>query len=41
MGNENFIGERVQIQGRGGVEIGNNCMIAANTFISSSNHDLN
>ena len=40
MGNENFIGERVQIQGRGGVEIGNNCMIAANTFISSSNHNF-
>lgn len=40
IGNENFIGERVQIQGRGGVEIGNRCMIGANTFISSSNHDI-
>jgi acetyltransferase-like isoleucine patch superfamily enzyme len=40
MGNDNFIGERTQIQGRGGVEIGNNCLIAANTFISSSNHNF-
>ena len=40
IGNENFIGERVQIQGRGGVEIGNRCMIGANTFISSSNHNI-
>ena len=40
IGNKNFIGERVQIQGRGGVEIGSRCMIAANTFISSSNHDF-
>ncbi len=41
IGNENFIGERVQIQGRGGVEIGNRCMIGANSFISSSNHNIN
>ncbi len=40
IGNNNFIGERVQIQGCGGVEIGNHCMIAANTFISSSNHNI-
>jgi acetyltransferase-like isoleucine patch superfamily enzyme len=40
IGNENFIGERVQVQGRGGIEIGNNCMIAANTFISSSSHNF-
>lgn len=40
IGNNTFIGERVQMQGCGGVEIGNNCMIAANTFISSSNHDF-
>ena len=38
IGDNNFIGQRVQIQGYGGVEIGNDCMIAANTFISSSNH---
>jgi acetyltransferase-like isoleucine patch superfamily enzyme len=37
-GNFNFIGPRVQIQGKGGVEIGNNVMIAANTFVSSSRH---
>ena len=40
IGNGNFIGERVQIQGRGGVEIGNRSMIGANTFISSSSHDF-
>jgi len=40
LGNDNFIGERTQIQGRGGVVIGNNCLIAANTFISSSNHNF-
>lgn len=40
IGSNNFIGEKVQIQGYGGVEIGDNCMIAANTFISSSNHDF-
>ena len=39
IGNNNFIGERSQIQGKGGATIGNQCMIAANTFISSSNHD--
>lgn len=39
VGNNNFFGEKVQVQGRGGVVIGNNCMIAANTFVSSSNHD--
>ena len=41
IGSNNFIGERVQIQGLGGVEIGSNCMIAANTFVSSSNHNIN
>lgn len=40
IGDNNFIGERVQIQGRGGIEIGNHCLIAANTFISSSNHNF-
>jgi acetyltransferase-like isoleucine patch superfamily enzyme len=40
LGNDNFIGERTQIQGRGGVVIGNNCLIAANIFISSSNHNF-
>lgn len=40
IGNNNFIGEKTQIQGRGGVEIGDNCLIAANVFISSSNHDF-
>lgn len=39
IGNNNFIGEKSQIQGRGGVEIGNNVLIAPNCFISSSNHD--
>ena len=36
----NFIGERTQIQGKGGVEMGNNVLIAANVFISSSNHNF-
>lgn len=40
IGNNNFIGPRVQIQGKGGVEIGNDCLIAGNTFISASNHDI-
>lgn len=40
MGNNNFIGERTQIQGRGNVIIGNGCLIAANTFVSSSNHNF-
>ena len=40
IGNDNFVGEKVQIQGRGGVDIGNHCLIAANTFVSSSNHDF-
>ena len=40
LGNNNFIGPRVQIQGRGEVHIGNNCLIAGNTFISSSNHNI-
>jgi acetyltransferase-like isoleucine patch superfamily enzyme len=40
VGNNNFFGQRVQIQGKGGVEIGNGCLIAANTFISSSNHNF-
>lgn len=40
IGDDNFIGERTQIQGYGGVEIGNNCMIAANVFVSSSNHKI-
>lgn len=40
MGNNNIIGHGVRIQGFGGVELGNHCMIAANTFISSSNHDI-
>lgn len=39
-GDDNFIGPRVQIQGKGGVTVGNNCLIAGNTFISSSNHDF-
>lgn len=40
IGNNNFIGERTQIQGCGGVVIGNNCMIAPSSFVSSSNHDI-
>jgi acetyltransferase-like isoleucine patch superfamily enzyme len=40
IGSNNFVGERTQIQGRGGIEIGNNVLIAANVFISSSNHDF-
>ena len=39
IGDNSFVGERTQIQGRGGVEIGSNVLIAPNTFISSSNHD--
>ena len=39
IGNNNFVGEKSQIQGRGGVEIGDNVLIAPNCFISSSNHD--
>lgn len=39
IGNDNFIGERVQIQGKGRVKIGDRCMFSANVFISSSNHD--
>lgn len=38
IGDSNFIGERVQVQGKGGVRIGSHCMIAPNSFISSSNH---
>lgn len=40
LGNGNYIGPRVQIQGKGSVTIGNNCLIAGNTFIVSSNHDI-
>ncbi len=36
----NFFGPNCQIQGRGGVTIGSKCMFAANTFISSSDHDI-
>lgn len=39
IGDNNYIGDRCQIMGLGGVEIGHNSMIAANVFISSSNHD--
>ena len=39
IGSHNFLGERTQIQGKGGVEIGNNVLIAPNVFISSSNHN--
>lgn len=39
-GNNNFIGHNTIIQGLGGVEIGDDCMIASNVFISSSNHDF-
>jgi acetyltransferase-like isoleucine patch superfamily enzyme len=38
IGDRNFIGPGVRIQGFGGVILGNHCMIAANVFISSSNH---
>ena len=40
IGNDNFIGPGVRIQGFGGVVLSNHCMIAANVFISSSNHDI-
>lgn len=40
IGNNNFIGERTQIQGKGGVVIGDNTLIAPNCFISSSNHNF-
>lgn len=40
IGSENFIGPGVRIQGFGGVLVGNHCMIAANVFISSSNHNI-
>lgn len=40
IGKNSFLGERVQIQGKGGVDIGSDSMIAANTFISSSNHNM-
>lgn len=39
IGNNNYIGPNCILQGFGVVKIGNNCMIAGNTFISSSNHD--
>lgn len=39
IGNDNFIGPNTILQGMGGLEIGSNCMIAGNTFISCSNHD--
>lgn len=40
IGDDVHIGNRTQIQGRGGVCIGSGTLIAANTFISSSNHDI-
>jgi len=40
IGDNNFVGPAVRIQGFGGVVLGNHCMIAANTFISSSNHNI-
>jgi hypothetical protein len=40
LGDRNFIGERTQIQGKGGAEMGNYVLIAANVFISSSNHNF-
>ncbi len=40
IGNKVFIGPNVLVQGNGGVKIANGTMIAANTFISSSNHDI-
>ncbi|MCP3429120.1 acyltransferase [Opacimonas viscosa] len=40
VGNQVFLGERVQIQAFGRVVVSDKVMIAANTFISSSNHDL-
>lgn len=39
IGNSNYFGDRCQIMGLGNVEIKDHCMIAANVFISSSNHD--
>jgi len=39
IGNNNYFGDRCQIMGLGNVEVKDNCMIAANVFISSSNHD--
>lgn len=40
IGNNNFVGPNCIFQGFGGVVVGSNCMIAGNTFISSSNHDI-
>lgn len=40
IGDNVFLGERVQIQSFGRVKISNNVMIAGNTFITSSNHDF-
>ena len=38
VGSNRFIGPNTVIQGYGGVTIGNNVLIAGNSFISSSNH---
>jgi carbonic anhydrase/acetyltransferase-like protein (isoleucine patch superfamily) len=38
IGIRSFIGPNTIIQGRGGVDIGDNVLIAGNCFISSSNH---
>lgn len=40
IGNNNYFGPNTILQGFGGLEIGNDCMIAGNTFVSSSNHDF-
>jgi len=40
IGNNNYFGDRCQIMGLGNITIGNDNMIAANVFISSSNHDF-
>jgi acetyltransferase-like isoleucine patch superfamily enzyme len=40
IGNNNFFGSACMLQGFGGIQIGDGCMIAANSFVSSSNHDI-
>jgi acetyltransferase-like isoleucine patch superfamily enzyme len=40
LGSNVFIGPNCQVQGKGGVVIGNGCKIAAGCFISSSDHDI-
>jgi acetyltransferase-like isoleucine patch superfamily enzyme len=40
IGQDTFLGPHVVIYGHGGVEIGDNCLIAAHTCIASANHAI-